>query len=291
MNILLITNPSSGGSDEQLVEEIVVALERLGTVTHIEPEKDSFKLDVRAGAASADLVVAAGGDGTLHYVVNALHDRLEDISLGLLPMGTGNDFARTLGSPSDPVEAAGWLVDGEERIVDVCRASGAGMDRFFINACMGGFPVEVDEKVDDSLKRRLGPVAFWVAGAKAAVDLTRYTVTIDGERVEDCVAAGVGNGRTCGGGIEVWPDADPGDGVLEGRALPAPGALGAARLALKVKGGKHDDIPGVVPTRGPTITIDSEPPMEFNVDGEVIDLKTPVTFEVVSSVRFRVGRP
>lgn len=80
----------------------------------------------------------------------------------------------------------------------------------------------------------------------------------------------------------------PGDGLLDARALPAPKMLDAAKLALKVKGARHDDIPEVVATRGSRIEIGAEPPIEFNVDGEVVGLKSPATFELVGRVRFLV---
>jgi diacylglycerol kinase (ATP) len=118
-----------------------------------------------------------------------------------------------------PTGIAGW----NEREVDVCEARGAGIRQLFVNACIGGFPVEVDEHVNETIKKMLGPLAYVTAGAQAAAELPRPTVTIIGRRVEDCVAAGVGNGRTCGGGVRVWPEADPADGALDGCAMGATG--------------------------------------------------------------------
>ena len=287
--VALLSNARSGSSDDGVVAAIEEILKALGSVASVAPESlDEFGPAVQRAAEACDLLVVAGGDGTFNRALNELEDDLDQIVLGLIPMGTGNDLARTLGLPPDPADAARALLSGEERPLDVSRASGPGISRLFANACMGGFPIEVNEAIGDDLKKRLGPFAFWVGGARAAADITRYEVTLGDSVLTDCVACGVGNGRTCGGGIEVWPDADPSDGVLDGCGLAAEDLSDALKLAAKVKSGDHVDLPGVQTIRGPKIEIASEPQMEFNVDGELAGLKTPATFEVVSRMKIRV---
>jgi diacylglycerol kinase (ATP) len=203
-------------------------------------------------------------------------------------MGTGNDFARTLELPRDPLEAAKALLSASPHELDLGRASGGGVERLFLNACMGGFPVQVDEATDEKVKKRLGPLAFWIGGAKALADLTPSTVTINGRELEGCVAAGVGNGRTCGGGMKVWPSARPDDRELDACGLavrnPAQGAL----LATRVKAGKHEDLDGVLTDRAAAIDIACDPAFEFNVDGELVGLTSPARFELVGRVRVLV---
>ncbi|HJR45837.1 MAG TPA: diacylglycerol kinase family protein [Actinomycetota bacterium] len=289
MKVLLVGNPAAGGSEKQDRGEIVDALASLGTVEVVEPSSaERFGEEVAAAAVDAELVVAAGGDGTFNCTINALQRRLSELVFALLPMGTGNDLARTIGLGDDPVAVARGLVDGTERGLDVGHASGSGAERLFVNACMGGFPVQVNEALDDDEKERLGAAAFIWGGAKALNDLERTTVSLDDRRVPDCVAVGVGNGKTCGGGIAVWPDADPGDGRLEGCALPAGGPGALVKLAAKLKLGDHRTIDGVTVSSGPSISIDSDPPIELNVDGELIGLKTPARFEVVNRTRLLV---
>jgi diacylglycerol kinase (ATP) len=285
---LLISNPASGGADPDTSGKIKTSLDALGELHVLEPARDSFDQEVREAAGEADVVVTAGGDGSLNYTLNALRDALDDVTLALVPMGTGNDLARTLGIPQDPEEAAAALQRASPRMLDVGRASGPGVDRLFINACMGGFPVRANEAVDDQTKKRLGPVAFWVGGAKALTDFSTSRVIIDGVEVRDCIAAGVGNGRTCGGGMEVWPRAQPDDGFLDGCALASPDVRAAVRVAAKVKGGTHEELDEVVTRRARRLTIDADPPIEFNVDGELVDLRSPATFELVAHVRFLV---
>ena len=283
--MLLIGNPASGSSDSDVLQSAARILTGREPVKRVEPDSvEAFADEVRSAASNEKLVVVAGGDGTFNRTVNALIDRRDDIVFGLIPMGTGNDLARTLRIDDDPVEAAKALVDADVSSIDVSVASGTGAESYFANACMGGFPVSVNEALDDDTKRKLGPAAFLWGGVKALSDLERWSVTIDGTEVEDCVAAGVGNGRTCGGGIEVWPDADPDDGALDVYALPASNALETLKLGAKVRSGSHDELEDVTFARSSTVRIEAAPEMEFNVDGELVGLRTPVTFEVVGKL-------
>ena len=287
--VLVVANPSSGGADPKTLEVVRSALAPLGPVDLLTPSSlETFADELRPRARNADLVVVAGGDGTLNCTINALHDRLGETLLGLVPLGTGNDLARTLGVPDDPLEAARAIVEGDERHIDVGRARGPDLERLFVNACIGGFPVEMNEAIDADLKRRLGPAAFWVGGAKAAAKLPRTTVWLDGIEVPDCLAAGVGNGRTSGGGLAVWPEATIDDGLLDGCAMAAANHAGAARLAAKLVAGSHAELEDVAMSRGEVITIESEPSMEINVDGELLGLHTPATFEVAGRLRMRL---
>ena len=287
MRVLVVFNQKSGSAEDAPREAILEALSSLGEASAIEPGKEDFAAAVDAAAAQADLVVAVGGDGTVNRTLNAIRDHLGRVAFAVVPLGTGNDFSRTLGVPDDPEEAARGIADWSEREVDVCEALGAGVRQLFVNACIGGFPVEVDEHVNETIKKMLGPLAYVAAGAQAAAGLSRSTVTMNGRRIEDCVAAGVGNGRTCGGGVRVWPEADPGDGALDGCAMSATGLIETVKLAATVRGGSHVDLDGVVTDRAAEITIEAEPEMEFNVDGELLGLTPPATFRVVGKLRVR----
>ena len=289
MRSLIISNTSSGGSKSDLARRIRMVFDRLGESTHLEPPSlDSFDEDVQRAAQDKDLVVIAGGDGTLNCALNALKERLSDIALAVVPMGTGNDFARTLGLPQDPLEAAEAIASGVEREIDYGRARSAARSRLFVNACMGGFPVEVNEAIDEDTKKRLGPLAFWVGGAKAAARFPQFRVEVEGEEVPDVVAIGIGNGRTAGGGIPVFPEADPSDGQLECCVMQVSGVLEGAEMAAKVRSGAHVSLDNVRNRRAPRMEVRARPELEFNVDGDLFDLTTPVTFEIVGRLRLRV---
>lgn len=279
--MLLISNPSSGSSDEAILERVAEVLGGREPVRRVEPSSvETFDAEVGDAATGERIVVVAGGDGTLNHAINALVDRRDDLHFGLIPMGTGNDLARTLSIPADPIDAAEVLVEARPATIDVGIASGAGGERYFVNACMGGFPVRVNQAIDEGEKERLGPVAFLWGGVKALSDLQRWTVVVGDAEVADCVAAGVGNGRTAGGGIEVWPDADPDDGLFDVYALPAANALETLQLGAKVRSGRHDEMEQVTFARVASVRIEASPEMEFNVDGELVGLRTPAAFEV-----------
>ena len=291
MHTLIISNTSSGKSQSEQVDAVGKELERRGEITHLQPPSlQSFDEDVARAAQGKDLIVVAGGDGTLNCALNALEKKLDDLVLAVVPLGTGNDFARTLGMPEDPVDAARAIVDGEERRVDYGRASGEGAERYFLNACMGGFPVQVNKEIDERVKKRAGPLAFWIGGAKAAVKMPEYEIEVDGRRVEECVAVGIGNGRTAGGGIEVFPQADPSDGSLDCCVMQVSSVREGLEMAAKVRSGEHAGLENVDNSRARRIEIRSEPELEFNVDGDLLGLRTPVVFEVVGTLRMMVPR-
>jgi diacylglycerol kinase (ATP) len=285
--IVVVFNANSGGADGAVEKEVLDALSALGDVAPVRPPSpETFDSEVSDAASDADLIVTAGGDGTLNLTVNALADRVEEVTFAVVPMGTGNDFARTVGLPLDAVEAARALANSSYREIDVGRASGGGVERLFVNACMGGFPVKMNEAIDADTKKRLGPLAFVVGGAKVLTDIDRSTVVINGESVPDCIAVGVGNGRTSGGGIELWPSADPGDGVLNACALTAASVPKALMMAGRVKLGSHESVDATVTAEASTIEIDANPPVEFNVDGELLGLSTPAIFELAATTRW-----
>jgi diacylglycerol kinase (ATP) len=286
--VALVTNSVSGAADSDRIEAIGRVLGALGEVVVCEPDSlEVFDEDVNSAARDAEMVVVAGGDGTMNCVVNALEDRLEELVLGLVPMGTGNDLARSLKLPFDPVKAATKLVEGTVRGIDYGRAWGGDVRRLFTNACIGGFPVAANEAITANTKRRLGPAAFWLGGARAAVDFERSLVRLNGVEVRDCLATGVGNGRTCGGGVAVWPTAAPDDGVLNGCALGAPNHAAALKLAARVRNGSHEELEGVATEMAEEIRIDADPPMEINVDGDLVGLTTPATFAIAGRLRIR----
>ena len=285
MSTLIVVNPVAGGYGDLPLDEMRATA---GTEVVAPRSVTSFRAEVTAAARGVERIVVAGGDGTFNHALNAFDHRFDGITWGLVPAGTGNDLARTLGLPDDPMAAFEIAVGTDVRELDVGRARGQGVVRLFINACMGGFPVDVDEEATKEMKDRFGPFAFWVAGARAATRFDRTTVTIDGRPLEDCVAVGVGNGRSAGGGIEVWPEADPSDGLLDACALAIPGPASAAKLIPRLLRGTHEGIDEVSTARGGRLEIDSDPPIEFNVDGDLIGMKTPVTFEVCGKLPMAV---
>jgi diacylglycerol kinase (ATP) len=287
-HVVLVSNPASGSSDEEALERVAGRLAELGDVVRVAPGSvDSFAEELAEPSKGAEVVVVAGGDGTLNCAVNGLRDRLQDTVLGLIPMGTGNDLARTMGISFDPDEAAAAIVTGSPRPLDVGLAKSERVERLFVNACMGGFPVAVDEAIEGPVKERLGPLAFWIGGAKAVADLTRYEVRVGERAWSGLVAVGVGNGRTAGGGVEVFPHARPDDGALELCTLGADSVADGVKLLARIRSGEHEDLPTVDSQTAQGFRVEAEPQLEFNVDGELVDMVTPVEFSVFATSSLR----
>jgi diacylglycerol kinase (ATP) len=139
-----------------------------------------------AGAAARDAaslgydhVFIAGGDGTLNEVINGLgsvESAFEKTTIGLLPLGTGNDFAAALGLPADPEAALETVLEATPRAVDLGRVN----DRFFVNVSAGGFIADVSEAVDPQLKSIAGRFAYLIGGARALLQAEPFTCVVDG---------------------------------------------------------------------------------------------------------------
>ena len=293
MRVLL--NAHAGG-DADLVRQAV----RLHPDARLVEADDLAQAAAQAAAEGEPLVVAAGGDGTVHAVANGLlagMDATPEASggsstggaasgaasgaaarpaLGVLPAGTGNDLARTLGIPlrATVAETLDLLARGERRTIDAIRVTGGPRAaRYAVNACSGGFTGEVDSAVTPELKSALGPLAYAVGTARALPDLERYhtTLAFDGGAPERVHATNVlvAGGRTVGGGTPVAPMASLEDGLLD-VVVVLDGHIGElARVVLKAYTTGYTEDAKVLHRRVREVTVASEPPMQFNVDGDL----------------------
>jgi lipid kinase YegS len=186
-----------------------------------------------AETGEVDLLIAAGGDGTLNEVVHGLMD-LSTIArpvLGVVPLGTANDFAIGCGIPRDPDKALALCMEGEGIPVDVGKAN----EHWFLNAASIGFGAQVTATTPPELKRLLGHAAYTVMGAILATNVHHYQGRLtlpDREITGAGPMAIVCNGRQTGGGVQVAPRARIDDGLLDVlavRDIPATALLSAAR--------------------------------------------------------------
>jgi diacylglycerol kinase (ATP) len=267
-----------------------------------EDPDDTIEAAAQAARDGERRVIAAGGDGTVHLVANGLMEGADSAAtrpaLGVLPLGTGNDLARTLGLPlgRPPLVAFETVRQAETRTIDVIRVTHPGCEgltRYAVNVCAGGFSGAVDEVLTSDLKGKWGPLAYLLGAAKALPDLTghRTRVAWDGGPPEHVAAFNVvvANGRTAGGGTPVAPRASLEDGLLDVVVIRAGTGLDVARLAARVVAGDYlaDDF--VVFNRVREVSVEASPGMWFNVDGE-LRTNDPVTFEVVpGALRVAVG--
>ena len=267
-------------------------------VVEVDTEDETRDVATQAARDGARTVVAAGGDGTLHLVANGLMawgETADDRpALAVLPLGTGNDFARTLGLPLDDLATClRCLGDAPTRRLDLIRYAHEGTHGYAVNACAGGFSGVVGDTLTPELKASWGPLAYLIGAVKLLPDLTDYRTEIawDGGPPErlDAFNVVVANGRTAAGGQPVAPRANPEDGLLDVVVVRAGTALDIARLAALVLAGDYITDDAIVFNQVRSVRIASTPGMWFNVDGELRTNK-PISFEAVpGALRVVVG--
>ena len=269
--LLVITNSDAGTADE---ESLDVALGVLREQTSVEVQATGApgELDGVLHRAGSRRIVVAGGDGSLHAVIAALHRRneLEGRILGLLPLGTGNDFARTLEIPLEPEEAARVILEGTPVPMDLVVDE---VGQVVVNSVHVGAGAEAS-RAAESWKQRLGRIGYPIGALLTAFrpPVLRLRVEVDGRVVNDVdqpvLMVAVGNGASVGGGTELTPEADPGDGafdVMISRAVSRTSRLlYAARLGL----GRHLESEDVVYLRGRTVSVGGSR-FYCSADGEI----------------------
>lgn len=282
MRTRIIINPNAGS-----VEGAAALRDLLGSlpeaeICSTEHEGHAEELARQAAEEGVDLVVAAGGDGTLNEVVNGLSADFGRSRLGLLPLGTGNDFARSVGVPADVEGALAILREGKTRQIDVGRAVVGGKSRWFLNMAVGGFSGVVSEKASDA-KEVWGPLAYMRGAIDALPELQAFATSIvlnGAERLEiETYNIVISNGRYVAAGIPVAPQAEVDDGLFEVMIAPAITMPQLALLIPQVLLGQHLNSELLLFRRATRIEIESDPPMAFNVDGELLGEESSV-FEV-----------
>jgi diacylglycerol kinase (ATP) len=240
------------------------------------------------------MIVAAGGDGTLNEVVNGLRDEASGVAVGLIPLGTGNDFARTLDLPTDLEEAIAVLIAGHTRAVDLVRVTSDEV-RYFVNVSAGGFSGLVDEKLTPEMKKTWGPLAYLRSAAAALPELRAYQTTLSLDNTESLTLSlynvVIANGRYVAGGRHIAPEASIDDGLLDIILIPERPATDLAILATQMALGNHLASDSIVFRRAARVTVNSRPGMWFNVDGELVG-NEPAEFTVLPrALQFVVAAP
>ena len=280
----VICNPASGGGCEpEVMREELEDFEAEWIYT-----RGAGDAQEAAEEWSDGLLIIVGGDGTVNEVVNGLGKAgfPNDVTLAVLPMGTGNDLAATLAIPDDPEGARETIRRGRVRTLDVARVRSEGLgERFFINVSTGGFGAETSSLANEELKSRWGKLAYFRASLEKArdFDVREVRVTLDGEeRMMRAVNVAGGNCRYAGGGWPAAPKANPEDGLLdlviiEDVGLKEALALAPAALARSDYLGKE----GVFSARARRIRIETPPGgLDFTADGELIG-DEPAEFEII----------
>jgi len=294
---LLVVNPTSGGgATGRTFAAMKETIERaLGPVDVAMTQHAGHGIDLaREGAvAGAPLVIAVGGDGTLHEVVNGLMQAKAGAQLGVIAQGTGGDFRKTLGLEHRLDKYLDALKSGRTRALDVGKFTGGGKTgHYFVNILSAGMGGLVDRYVADASRMLGGTAAYFGASLRALVNSrlgnVKATVTSDGQTTTHPIRSfmiAICNGRYFGSGMNVAPMAEVDDGVLEVVALGATSKIGFAITSRGIYSGAHIGQAGTVHLRGQKIVLDlanedARSVYLLDVDGEPMG-SLPLTVEVV----------
>lgn len=287
--IAVILNPTAGRGQARLRRSALEALlQRSVDSLPLLAEGDSVRWQIletaapgggtplarQAVAEGADIVAAAGGDGTCGEVVNGLVG--SSALLGILPLGTGNDFARCIGLGTDLNQAVRTLFHGRISPLDLGRVQ----DRWFLNIAGCGFDAVVAERVNLGFHMLRGTAAYLAAitWSLAHFHPAKMILTLDGEeRRMRAMLCSVCNAQSYGGGLRIAPDARIDDGLFDVCVLEDVGRLQFLRAFPRVFRGTHTTHPRFSMQRARCVRVESDPPLPVLIDGDVRGT-TPVTF-------------
>ncbi len=299
--LVLIANPRAGrgkvGEALPEIERILTeeGLEyRIVLTTHPGHATQAARDALRGGER---YLAAAGGDGTVHEVLNGMIDNDQPIAadavLGVVASGSGCDFVRSFGLPGEAIQAARHLAGDGVRRIDVgkltCTAAAAEVTRYFANIAQAGLGGAVVARAA-TLPGFLGPAkyvsAFWLSLPGFRPGIVR--IDADGEafcwRAHNVVVA---NCRFYGGGMHISPKSEPDDGALDVLVMAGPKS-DAFIIVPKVYRGTHLPHRNIVELRANRVRVEADPPFQIEADGETLGT-TPATFEVLRTpIRVKV---
>lgn len=268
----LIYNPTAGRElVEKRLPKILDLLEEAGYETSCRATQDKWCAAEEARSAADkgyDVVIAAGGDGTIHEVVNGLASHPNPPKLGVLPGGTTNDFARALKLPRDLCEACGVVAAGKTATIDIGKFG----ERYFVNVAAAGRITEVTYEAPSRLKTVMGPLAYYAKAIEKLGTLNKpFPVQIKtprGQWEAEILLLIMANSVSVGGFEKLAPSADLSDGLMDVLIVPKaniPDLLQLAALAYK---GEHIYDSRIIYFQTEQIDVATPEPLKLNLDGE-----------------------
>ncbi|MYL54092.1 YegS/Rv2252/BmrU family lipid kinase [Pontibacillus yanchengensis] len=279
---MIIVNPSSGKEDAvDYVEDIRSILTNKGyevQVSQTEKELDATKYCQDACEKEFDLVVSLGGDGTLNETVNGMVDQQHRPKLGIIPLGTVNDFARAINVPLDPKKAIEILQSDNTRSVDIGRFN----DRYFVNIIAIGSVAEAIYEVTPEEKTKFGPLAYMLEGFKTLTHQKEYPLKIEhGDQTWEgesfLFLAALTNSTA--GFEKLTPEAEVNDGVLHCYIIKKVNMVRLSSIVTSILRGHLKDDDDVDYFTAQNLHVSSEEKLVTNVDGEEGD-SLPVSIDV-----------
>ena len=277
--MLLLVNPTAaGGRARARVPAVSAELERLGAIHRVVESRGSEHAQEQAAAAveAGETVAALGGDGLLRPVAQVLRGTAS--ALAVIPGGRGNDLARVLGIPAEPVAAARVAAGGRERLIDMAEVNGVA----YIGIASFGFDSDANRIANEARLIR-GRLVYLYAALRALAGWkpASFTVTVDGERHElSGYSVAVANSKAYGGGMLMAPQAELDDGQLDVVATGRASRVHFLRSLPLVFKGEHLNEPSVSIFRGRRIEVTADRPFDIYADGDPVG-SVPATISVL----------
>ncbi|MGG3889369.1 diacylglycerol kinase [Metabacillus fastidiosus] len=268
----IIYNPTSGREVfKKSLPEVLQKFEQAGYETSCHAttcEGDAIKAAKIAGERGFDLIVAAGGDGTINEVVNGLADLEFRPKLAVIPVGTTNDFARAIGIPlNDVLGAVDTVINGVPKAIDIGRVNG----QYFINIAGGGRLTELTYEVPSKLKTMLGQLAYYLKGMEMLPSIRPAEVEIeyDGKLFQgEIMLFLVSLTNSVGGFEKLAPDSKLNDGMFDLLILKKTNLAEFIRVATQALRGEHINDETIIYTKANRVKVANKDKMQLNLDGE-----------------------
>jgi diacylglycerol kinase (ATP) len=269
MRTLCIVNRTAGGGRAgRAWDGVAPELARLGAEVAVTGRPgEATEIARRACADGFTHLLAVGGDGTAHEVVNGIER--PDVALGILPCGTGNDFARSAGLPFNPQAAVAGLGRDRRRPVDL----GVCGSHRFLNVAGAGFDAEVARLINEGPRRSRGALPYVATAVSLAFRYVsdELAISLDGERWRQrCLLVAVGNAQAYGGGMRICPRAALDDGLLDICVIAGIGAAHTLALLPQVFVGRHVRDRAVAYRTARSVEIEGPAHVAVHADGEVV---------------------
>ncbi|CAN7206805.1 MULTISPECIES: lipid kinase [unclassified Devosia] len=272
---LMLVNPNARRGSEA-IEPVIERLAQGGVDAVVErfDTPDEVSADIARRRHEADLVIVCGGDGTINSAARGILET--GLPMGIMPMGTANDLARTLSIPNGLLQAADVIIAGNTRRVDLGEVNGHP----FFNVASMGLSVDLARGLTPEAKRRWGKLGYALAALKVATRAKRFRAEIISdtgrERVKTLQIA-VGNGVHYGGGTMIHADATIEDGHLDLYSLELKNVWKFGLMLGAFRRGEHGAWDEVRTAKSTEFDIRTETPMPINTDGDLVT-QTPAHF-------------
>ncbi|MEZ6128579.1 MAG: diacylglycerol kinase family lipid kinase [Planctomycetaceae bacterium] len=280
----VIWNAHSGSAAENEHVLLSLANRRGVVVSQSKSADDAQRLAQAAALSGANMIVAAGGDGTVNSVAQGILQAKTETPLAILPLGTGNDFCRNMGIPIDPEQALQLLNHPRRRKVDVIRAETKTRTAHYINMATGGNTARYSDAVTEETKQFWGPLAYLRGAVELLTALDTFHVRIafeDEAPLEaDVLNLFLANGKLSGGGLMVAPDAEMDDGLLDVIVVRDCSASDIATLAAQYALTDYRQHASITYRQTRKVTLSASPPLAITTDGDLLT-DEPATLHVL----------